>query len=292
MKRLLFGLILTFVLIIGQTGVAFAQDTTLITGTVQSVVLETDTATGQTTVVVTYTFTDSAGVTQTATARLSVETAAGPDLKVVTTDPNTNTTTVNPTAIGSTVNIDPATVIPAEEEKEHPVGSALANFFSELLGVDYETIMEYHENGTGFGVITQALWLTNQLGGDTSTFTALLDAKKSGDYSGITLADGSTPGNWGEVVKSLKKGENLGSVKSGKVNSNSTSTDQTNGNGNDKGNGNSKNGNDDSWSSNGNGGGNGNSGNNNGGGNGGGKGSGKGGEKGGGKGNGGGKGKP
>jgi hypothetical protein len=77
--------------------------------------------------------------------------------------------------------------------------------------------MTAHEDGVGFGVIAQALWLTNELGGDSTTFQALVEAKQSGDYSAITLADGSTPDNWGDVVKSLKKGDNLGSVMSGKA---------------------------------------------------------------------------
>jgi len=239
MKKLLFSTALVLALLIGQTGIAFAQDATPISGVVQSVTLETDTA-GTTTVLVAYTYVDSAGAQQTATSRLSVEAAAS--LGLVTTDPATNTTTVNDAATGSTVTIDPGAVIPdpvTEETPQHPVGSALSDFFSDLLGVDYDTIMEYHSDGTGFGVIAQALWLTSEMGGGTDMFTALLDAKKSGDYSAITLADGSTPSNWGDVVKSLKKGDNLGSVKSGHADSSAsdttsdtTSAKQSGGNGN------------------------------------------------------------
>jgi hypothetical protein len=233
MKKLFFSIALVLVLLAGQTGAALAQDTTPISGTVQNVALETDSA-GTTTVVVTYTFTDSTGVQQTSTASLSVETAAS--LGLVTTDTTTGTTTVKDTANGSTVTIDPATILPEpEEEKEHPVGSALSDFFSETLGVDYDVIMEYHADGFGFGVIAQGLWMTKQLGGDSSTFAALLDAKKSGDYSGITLADGSTPRNWGDVIKSLKKGSNLGSVKSGHANSDATATETDQKGNSDKG---------------------------------------------------------
>ena len=262
MKKLFFSIALVLALLIGQTSSVFAQDTTPpatpITGTVQTVTVETDAA-GITTVLVTYTYTDSAGVQQTTTSRLSLETATS--LKLVTTDPTTNTTTADSAATGTTVTIDPATVLPEptpeEEEPQHPVGSALNDFFSDALGVDYDTIMTYHEDGTGFGVIAQALWMTNQLDGDSDTFAALLDAKKSGDYSAITLADGSTPDNWGDVVRSLKKGSNLGSVKSGHApklepttdattpdaSTDATTTDDTKGNGNkdkDKNNGNGK----------------------------------------------------
>jgi len=236
MKKLLFSAMLILALLAGSTSVAFAQETTPTSNTVQSVAIETD-AEGTTTVVVTYTYTDSAGTGQTATARLSVEIAES--LGLVTTDPTTNEVAASDTAEGSTVIIDPATVIPEPEaEKEHPVGSVLGEFFSETLGVDYDIVMEYHDSGTGFGVIAQALWMSNQLGGDSSTFAALLDAKKSGDYSAITLADGSTPRNWGDVVKSLKKGSNLGSVKSGRANSDSSDTTDANQKGNGKGNSN------------------------------------------------------
>jgi hypothetical protein len=141
----------------------------------------------------------------------------------------------------------------------------LSDFFSDMLGVDYETIMTFHEDGVGFGVIAQALWLTNKLEGDSTTFEALLEAKQSGDYSAITLADGSTPDNWGDVVKSLKKGDNLGSVISGRGQSGDETSTETSTNGHkngDNGHGNNN------GNNNGNGSNNGNDGNGNGGGNG------------------------
>ncbi|MCE9647679.1 MAG: hypothetical protein K8S20_16925 [Chloroflexi bacterium] len=221
MKKLFTILFLAAALTVMTVGTAFAQTATPITGTVQSVVVETDATTGISTVLVT--ITDDAGATQT----LRLDTATAETLGLVTntstTDPVTGATqtetVVNDGAVGTAVTIDPATVIadPATETDQHPVGSKLSEFFSGLLGVDYDTIMTYHEDGVGFGVIAQALWLTNDIGGDTAAFEALLDAKKSGDYSAITLADGSTPDNWGDVVKSLKKGDNLGSVMSGKA---------------------------------------------------------------------------
>jgi hypothetical protein len=257
-KKLLSGTILAFVLIAAQVGTVFAQDTTTSnTGTIQTVTLETDATTGDTTVLVSYT--DDTGATQ--TVRLSVTTAEGLGLVTTTTDPGTGVaqteTTVNDGVVGSEVTIDPATVIPdTTEEDQHPVGSALAEFF----GVDYDALMNARdEYNAGFGVIAQALWLTKELGGDTDTFTALLNAKQSGNYEDITLADGSTPRNWGDVVRSLKKGENLGSVKSGHANSDAdtastsqgngkgnnsdaVSTDQVNGSGGNNGNGNNANG--------------------------------------------------
>jgi hypothetical protein len=214
MKKLYTGILLTLALLIVPTGVVFAQESTPTTGTVQTVVLETDTATNETVAVVTV-LNETTGETQTVT--IDLETAAS--LGLVTTDPATGISTVNEGSIGTVVEIDPTTVIDdeAEAEEEHPVGSALGDFFGDVFGADYDTIMAVHEEGVGFGVIAQALWLTNEIDGDTSTFQALIEAKQTGDYSAITLADGSTPDNWGDVVKSLKKGDNLGSIMSGKA---------------------------------------------------------------------------
>ena len=253
-KKLATGLILAIVIAAAQVGIVAAQDTTptLPSCIIQSVTPETDPDTSITTVVVEYK--DEAGVLQ--TVRLSLETAES--LNLVTVDHSTTPpgVVVNESAIGQDIPIDPTTVIPdpAEEpteeptEAEHPVGSKLGDFFGELLGVDYDTIMTAHENGTGFGVIAQALWMTNELNGDTTTFQAILDAKKSGDYSNITLPDGttSTATNWGEFKKETSdksnKG-NLGSVMSGKADNGqsqdgtTTLDDASNGNGNnDKGN--------------------------------------------------------
>jgi len=217
MKKFLLSILLTLALLGLTTGTVFAQETTPtpITGTVESVTVETDATTGETIVVVT--LTDDLGTTQ--TVNLSLETATS--LGLVTTDATTGETTVSDTAVGSTVEIDPTTVIGGDEEEEeqHPVGSALSEFFSESLGVDYETIMGYHDDGAGFGVIAQALWITTRMDGDTELFQTIVDAKLSGDYSAITLEDGTSPANWGQFKKAILKGEtnnSLGDVMSGK----------------------------------------------------------------------------
>lgn len=267
MKNFFTSIFLVLVLLAMTAGTAFAQETTPITGAVQSVVLETDATTGETIVVVTI-LDETTSTLQ--TVKLSLETAE--TLGLVTTDPTTSESKVTENAVGTTVEIDPTTILIEEdtEEDRRPVGSRLSDFFSGLLGVDYDTIMTFHEDGVGFGVIAQALWLTNNLDGDTATFEALLEAKQSGDYSAVTLADDTTPDNWGDVVKSLKKGDNLGSVMSGKAeNGEDTSEDTaakaatTDAPGNGQGNG-KDNGNNDGNNSNGNGHGNGNNGNGNG----------------------------
>jgi len=120
-------------------------------------------------------------------------------------------------AIGTDIIIDPATLIPADEEPQHPVGAALSAFFSDIA--DYDKIMSAHEDGTGFGVLAQALWLVSKLEGDTDTFLAIVQAKKDKDFSAFTLADGSTPQNWGQFRKAVLNGDkkaNLGVVMSDK----------------------------------------------------------------------------
>lgn len=219
--KILFSIVLATIFLATQivaVGAAPAnqEDAPPITGTVESITVETDAETGTTTVVVT--LVDEMGATQ--TVRLSLEDATA--LGLVLEDE-----TINPDAIGNPTEIDPALVIPdepeeTEEEAQHPVGSALSDFFSDLLGVDYETVMDYHDDGVGFGVIAQALWITNALDGDSETFAAILEAKQNNDFSAITLPDGSTPQNWGQFRKAVmhdrdKSKENLGAIMSGRA---------------------------------------------------------------------------
>ena len=223
-KKLVFSLILAFAIAFMQVGAVAAQEPIPPTGTVESIALQTDATNSETTVLVTYT--DDLGVTQ--SANLSVDTAVA--LGLVTLDPTTGKPVVNDSAVGQPVTIDPTTVLPdstTTEEEQHPVGSRLSDFFGELLGVDYDSIMAVHENGAGFGVIAQALWMTNELNGDANTFQMIVEAKKTGDYSGIILPDGSTSTatNWGQFKKDVTdKGDkdNLGSVMSGEANNGQT----------------------------------------------------------------------
>jgi hypothetical protein len=118
-------------------------------------------------------------------------------------------------AIGTEVSIDPSTILPANEDSPHPIGAALSLFFSDIT--DYETIMSAHEDGTGFGVLAQALWLTMNLEGDSETLLAIIQAKKNKDFSAFVLEDGSTPQNWGQFKKAVlndNKKANLGVVMS------------------------------------------------------------------------------
>jgi hypothetical protein len=115
------------------------------------------------------------------------------------------------------------TAEPTEEPiAVHPVVSALAEFFAETLGLDYDTIMGYHEDGMGFGVIAQACWMAYAMEGDAALLGDILEAKRSGDFGSITLPNGETPKNWGQFRKAAlgndKAKKNLGTIMSGRAN--------------------------------------------------------------------------
>ncbi len=215
--KLILSMLLGMAVVLTQVGAVHAappsQGDTPITGTVQGVVVEPVSDSGTQTVVVTLLVN---GEIQ--TVRLSVETAAG--LGLVKTDEAGNWV-ADETKVGTTVDIDPTTIIPDEtpvEEKQHPVGAKITEFFSGLLGVNYEMVMSSHSDGLGFGVLTQALWLTHKLGGDGNLFETILDAKKSGDYSLVALPDGTIPQNWGQFKKTVLQGDDdnsLGDIMSG-----------------------------------------------------------------------------
>jgi len=203
------------------------QESTPINGTVQRITLKTDPNTGTTNVIVHMKNKDQ--LIQ--IVRISQETAIPLGLVALDGD---GKPVINDAALGQSIEIDPAAVIPDQEEDRHPVGNALATFFSDVPGLDYDTIMEIHEQGVGFGVIAQALWLTTKLEGNSEVFQTLLIAKETDEYSAFTLEDGTTPENWGQLQKAIldgKKPGNLGTVMSDQDN---------NGNGNGNGNGNNK----------------------------------------------------
>ena len=223
-KKIIISLVLATSILIVQVGRAFAaptlQDSTPISGTVQSIILETDPSTGITTVFVNLVRKDQS----VQTVRVSLETSI--TLGLLTLDGD-GKPVINTLALGQPIEIDASTVIPEGGEGQHPVGSALATFFSDIAGLDYEAIMDAHEQGLGFGVIAQALWLTLKLEGDSELFEAILEAKQTGDYSAFSVFNGGIPPkNWGQLRKAILKNEkknNPGDI---------TSDKEDNGNGN------------------------------------------------------------
>jgi hypothetical protein len=154
-------------------------------------------------------------------------------------DSVTGDVSVDDTKIGQTVEIDPATVIPDEDQDVHPIAAILGSFF----GVDPGVVDAYHDDGFGFGVIAQAMWMAQGLTGDMTTAGLILEAKQTGDYSAFVLPDGSTPSNWGQFKKAvLDKKNNLGVIVSGHADGDGTEDplileDIRNGNGNGNGHG-------------------------------------------------------
>lgn len=243
--KLLASILVAIAVLFAQVGMVAAaptaQDTTPITGTIESITTETDTN-GVTTVLVT--ILDDLGATQ--TVRLSVDTAVA--LGLVTVDPVSNEAVVVDAQVGQSVEIDPATVIPDEpaEESLHPIAVLLAAFFGEEGSV----VNGYHEDGFGFGVIAQALWMSKNINDDASLAGDILQAKKDGDYSAF-FPEGteSVPTNWGQFKKAVsEKKNNLGVIVSGQADSDQVDSDATinpsdekeHGNGKDKDKGNGK----------------------------------------------------
>ena len=245
--KIIAGVLLVLAVLFTQVGnVAAApklQDTTPVTGTVQSVTTETN-ADGVTTVLVT--LVDDQGATQ--TLRLSLETAV--ILSLVTLDPTTKEPVVDETQIGQTVVVDPTTIIPEEtsDESVHPIAWLLGQFFNEEPAV----IDGYHEDGFGFGVIAQALWISQNLTGTESEVgnvalaEEILQAKQEKDFEAFFeahpeyLGDGPAPSNWGQFKKLLQeKKNNLGVIVSGQEEPD-TLTDPAPANPQDHGNGRDK----------------------------------------------------
>jgi hypothetical protein len=222
--KYLASILLVLIVLFAQVGnVAAApqtQDATLISGTVQSITTETD-ANGVTTVLVT--LLDDLGATQ--TVRLSVDTAV--TLGLVTLDPATQEPVIDETQVGQSVEVDPTTVIPDEEPTEetfHPIAWLLAEFFGE----DPSVVEGYHDDGFGFGVIAQALWISRNLTGtegensDASLAEEILQAKEDKNFEAFFeahpeyIVDGTLPTNWGQFKKALSnKKNNLGVIVSG-----------------------------------------------------------------------------
>jgi hypothetical protein len=238
------SLVLALSVLAGQVGYALAapasQESDVFTGTVKSITLETDSNTGITTVIV-----EMKGADQTKqTFRLSQKTAITVGLVALDGDGNL---IINKLALGKPFEIDLAKVIPDEQVNRNPVGDALATFFSDVPGMDYETIMAAHDKGAGFSVIAQTLWLNKQLEGNSKVFDKLLTAWETGDYSDFTV-DGATPKSWAQLRKAILDGKKVDKPDNAAANQNTGNNKDkkkdknkgNSGNNEDKGKGNNK----------------------------------------------------
>jgi hypothetical protein len=115
--------------------------------------------------------------------------------------------------------------------KQHPVASALAEFF----GVSYDDVMDMHLAGNGFGNITRAYFFADKLG---MTPTEVLDAAHGSGWGNMLKENGLQPGNGKGPEK--EKGTPPGQAK--KDNAVDELSSQDNGNNGNNGNGNGNNG--------------------------------------------------
>ncbi len=233
--KVLVGLLLVVTVLFAQVGTVFAAPaaqegtTTTVSGNVTNIETQLD-GDGNTIVV----------VTVEGYQPISLTAQEASDIGLY--DLNTQQLLVQ---VGDAVNlvVDSSKVIPDQtsEEPVNPVAAILASFF----GVDASVVNQYHEDGYGFGVIAQALWIAQGLNDDVTTAGLILEAKKTGDYSAFVLPDGSTPTNWGQFKKAAlgKDKKNLGIIVSGHAETGDDSTganflqEHGNGKNKDKGNG-------------------------------------------------------
>jgi len=229
--KLIATFLIALAVLFAQVGTAAAapqaQDGTTLNSTIQNITTDVD-ANGDTVVLVTV----DEGLGNTQVFQFSLEDAV--NLEFVTVNPNTNEITINEDLYGTTANFDPTLATLVEqpvEETNHPISVLLAAFFD----LDASEIDGYHEDGYGFGVIAQALWMAKgEDGTDAELAGLILDAKKSGDYTEVYQAlypDSSledAPTNWGQFKKLTKK-HNLGEVVSGKAEktTDNTASDQS-----------------------------------------------------------------
>jgi len=226
--KFLVSFVLVMFILAGQVSAVFAAPER-IAGTVQSITLETNIDTAVTTVLITL---SDSGVSQ--TVRVNIDSAIALGIVILGGDGNP---VINKAILGQLVEIDSSTVI-EDQLHQHPVGDALATFFSDIVDLDYDTIMAVHDEGTGFGVIAQALWLTKKLEGNSELFLAIIDAIKSKDFSAFVLEDGTSPTNWGQFKKAVMDGKK---GKPGVVMTNNNNEDNNrSGNGSNNGNGHGK----------------------------------------------------
>lgn len=225
--KLIASILLIAAVLFAQVGIVAAappaQDGTL-QGTIQTVDVN-QAEDGTITVDVTYT--DAQGALQTVTITEAGAVALGlfqtdPGTGLPLVDPETGLPLVDDSKVGTDVTFDPLTVVPdeaTEEEAVHPISAMLASFF----GVSGSEVDQLHQDGFGFGLIAQALWMTKNIGdtegGDAELATCILEAKrnKAYDQCGLDYGDDPVPTNWGQFKKVFsEKKNNLGFVVSRK----------------------------------------------------------------------------
>lgn len=230
------GVVVALAVALSQFSLAVAAPTSdPLVGTIDSISEGTD-LNGDPIIIVTYTDTET--VPQQHVVELSVEDAVA--LGLVTQSPVTGEITIL-AQIGAPIDLTPVTeeVDPcapggggeaaAEDGTEttvedgevsgHPVGGALCDFFAGSLGLTYDQLMGWHEDGSGFGVIAQALWMAEMTGLDPEDILAVKNGEM--DYGELGLPEGVD--NWGRLRGYVfgkgagKTVHNLGEIMSGRA---------------------------------------------------------------------------
>lgn len=229
--KTLTGILLVLAVLFMQVGTVFAAPATQETS-ISGKIVDVQPSTADAEGVTTYLVTVQDEVTgETQTVRVSQDTAAAlgllekdPVTGELVLDPMTGEPTVDESQFGESVTIASDQVILDEEPDEEPF-NPVAGFLATYFGVTNATINQYHEDGYGFGVIAQALWISKNLTdsetgeADAELAGCILDAKKGivsyGDC-GIDFGDDPVPTNWGQFKKALQdKKNNLGVIVSG-----------------------------------------------------------------------------
>lgn len=211
-----------------SVGAASPAQTTVIEGKIQSCEMATDNFTGDPVVVCIVTLTTG----ETLTVRLSVSDAVEKELAVLNEDGSVTIIATDGQDVmieDDMLLVDPCEV-PAGDN--HPIAIIMANYFCEELGTTPDILQTLHEDGFGFGEIAQACFMASEMDGTGSLCEEILYAKKSGDYSNLTLPDGVTVTNWGQLRKTVldDKSSNPGSI----VSENAKNKEKSNGHSGDE----------------------------------------------------------
>jgi hypothetical protein len=219
----------------------------VLSGTVTGFSLVTDPLTGLTSL--TLTLTDALNAVHVVSLNLTAALSQG----LITIN-------INSARIGTAIVIDPSLILGSTVYTK--IVTQLGSFFGTSLGVTFDQLAAYHAAGVGYGVLTQALWMSVNLNGNAALLDQILAAKSNHDFSSLVLPGGATAANWGQLRKlaMTDKHQNLGSIISGKAtpltsptitttaitnssptahvgNGNGTANGTGNGNGNGNGNG-------------------------------------------------------
>ena len=230
----LLGLMLMLVMVVMpvmSVGAASPAQITTIDGTIKSCETATDNFTGDTIVVCVVNLTGG----ETKTVRLSVDDAVDAGLAVLNEDGTVTIIAVEEQVVSIDSSLLMADPCEMPEGANNPVSKAMTSYFCDGLGTSYDDLQTLHEDGFGFGEIAQACFMALKLEGTGSLCAEILYAKKSGDYSSLTLPDDITVSNWGQLRKAVvgheKNSSNLGSIVSDKAKDEKVKDDKEKNNG-------------------------------------------------------------